>query len=84
MKKEIAYFTVCNITYFPKAIVLAESLFKETGNILHIYVADKKNELVPKLPFYEIKWVEDENIENHQYARDVSGSLLRPDAKRRS
>jgi hypothetical protein len=27
---------------------------------------------------------EDENIENHQYARDVSGSLLRPDAKRRS
>ena len=63
MKKEIAYFTVCNITYFPKAIVLAESLFKETGNILHIYVADKKNELVPKLPFYEIKWVEDENIE---------------------
>lgn len=63
MKKEIAYFTVCNTSYFPKAIVLAESLFIETGNKLQIYVADKKNELVPVLPFYEIKWVEDENIE---------------------
>jgi hypothetical protein len=67
MKSEIAYFTVCNISYFPKAIVLAESLFKETGIKLQIYVADKKNELVPVLSFYEIKWVEDENIErvNH-------------------
>ena len=48
MKSEIAYFTVCNISYFPKAIVLAESLFKETGIKLQIYVADKKNDWLVK------------------------------------
>lgn len=63
MKKELTYFTVCNISYLPKAFVLADSLFKETGIKLQIYVADIKNDLVPDLPFYDIKWVEEENIE---------------------
>ena len=63
MKNDITYFTVCNISYLPKAFVLADSLFKETGNKLQIYVADKKNVLVPELPFYDIKWIEEENIE---------------------
>lgn len=63
MKNDITYFTVCNISYLPKAFVLADSLFKETGNKLQIYVADIKNDLVPDLPFYDIKWVEEENIE---------------------
>ncbi len=63
MKNDITYFTVCNISYLPKAFVLADSLFKETGIKLQIYVADIKNDLVPDLPFYDIKWVEEENIE---------------------
>lgn len=62
MSKGVVFFTVCNISYFPKAIVLAKSLYKIEGVKLIIYVADAKTSSLPLMEYYEIRWLLEEEI----------------------
>ena len=56
---ECAVFTVCNIAYLPKALVLAESLFKHDGLRLNIYLFDKKQTFKYPSSSANIIWIED-------------------------
>lgn len=62
MNKQVAFFTVCNISYFPRAIVLAKSLYKTEGIKLIIYIADGKAAGLPLMEYYEIRWLSEEGI----------------------
>jgi len=62
MRKQVAYFTVCNVAYFSKAIVLANSLYKTEGVKLIIYVADVPAAGLPLSDCYEIRWLSEEGI----------------------
>jgi hypothetical protein len=54
-----AIFTVCNIAYLPRALVLARSIYEHERSVLHIYIFDEKRHL-PQLPNYAIlHWPED-------------------------
>lgn len=64
MREQIGYFTVCNITYFSKAIVLAESLFEIENKKLIIFVVDRKIVELPYSKCYEVRWLIDEDIPN--------------------
>lgn len=59
-----AVFTVCNLAYLPKALVLAESLLKYEGKKLNIYIFDRKVSV--KLPESIAKfiWIEDVGVNN--------------------
>ena len=60
----VAVFTVCNINYLPKALVLGESLYNNNNINLKIFVFDKKQKL-DKIPKYiSLEWVEDLGLEN--------------------
>lgn len=64
LKQEYAVFTVCNLAYLPKALVLAESLFKFDSVKLNIYLVDKKVDVdLPNLTA-DINWIEDVGIPN--------------------
>lgn len=52
-------FTVCNIAYLPKALVLAESIKKYTNYTLKIVLFDKKVEFKHPQGIAEIIWIED-------------------------
>ena len=55
-------FTVCNVAYLHKALVLAESYFGETGKFLKIYIIDTKREIEILNDNQEIIWIEDINV----------------------
>ena len=61
---EVAVFTVCNLAYLPKALVLAESLLKHEGKKLNIFIFDRKVSV--KLPDSIAKfiWIEDVGVNN--------------------
>jgi len=46
-----AIFTVCNIAYLPRALVLAKSVYEHDKSVLHIYIFDQRRAL-PQLPDY--------------------------------
>jgi len=52
-------FTVCNIAYLPKALVLAESLFKFHGKKLDVVLFDERQEFNFSSEHINIQWVED-------------------------
>ena len=56
---ELAVFTVCNIAYLPKALVLADSLREHNQMRLNIVLFDIKQELTPSPESVDIIWVED-------------------------
>lgn len=57
--KSKAVFTVCNIAYLPRALVLANSIDKHENLPLHIFIFDHKRHL-PELPSYVIlHWPEE-------------------------
>jgi hypothetical protein len=56
---ELAVFTVCNIAYLPKAMVLADSLREHNQIRLSIILFDSKQELRPHPEKVDITWVED-------------------------
>lgn len=58
-KDNFVVFTVCNIAYLPKALVLAESLFKFHGRKLEVVVFDEKQEFDFPSEYINIQWVED-------------------------
>lgn len=57
--QDLAVFTVCNIAYLPKALVLADSLREHNQSRLHIVLFDKKQDLKPHPETVDITWVED-------------------------
>lgn len=59
-------FTVCNIAYLPKVLVLAESLHKFHGKKLNVVVFDKKQEFKHPAEYINIKWVEELGVPKWQ------------------
>ncbi|SRR6266516_916411 len=58
----LAVFTVCNIAYLPKALVLAESLLEHNKIRLKIFLVDRKVSLDIPGDCAEILWIEDANV----------------------
>jgi len=62
LKHEYAIFTVCNLAYLPKALVLAESVLEYNSIKLRIYIFDRK----VTTDFSDLKadifWMEDLNV----------------------
>lgn len=59
-----AIFTVCNLAYLPKALVLADSLADHNQPMLKIFVIDRKVDLDFPAPKHEIIWIEDCEVPN--------------------
>lgn len=57
-------FTVCNLAYLPKALVLAESLLAHECKKLNIYLIDKKCEIALPTSLATFVWIEDVGISN--------------------
>lgn len=55
-------FTVCNLAYLPKALVLAESLLKYGHRKLQIYLIDRKREIILPDSLAEFVWIEDVGV----------------------
>lgn len=56
---ELAVFTVCNIAYLPKALVLADSLREQQSVQLNVILFDSKQQLAPTPDHVNITWVEE-------------------------
>ncbi len=56
---DLAVFTVCNIAYLPKALVLADSLREHNATRLNVILFDRKQELSPHPETVDITWLED-------------------------
>ncbi len=59
-----AVFTVCNLAYLPKALVLAESLLRVDGELLNIYIFDKKIDVDLPESIAKFIWIEDLFVSN--------------------
>jgi len=59
--KNLVY-TICNVAYLPRALVLAESVWKESGFKVKIVVFDKKRRLDIKIKYGEISWLEEYDL----------------------
>ena len=57
--QDLAVFTVCNIAYLPKALVLADSLREHNQTRLKVILFDRKQDLNPHPEAVDITWVED-------------------------
>lgn len=64
MKSEYTIFTVCNIAYLPKALVLAETIYKFNNEKLKIYLFDRKTDMDLSKYEADIIWIEDLEIPN--------------------
>lgn len=58
-KPEYAIFSVCNLAYLPKALVLADSLMKYGNVRLKIYIFDKKIDFDCSNISADLIWIED-------------------------
>lgn len=58
----LAVFTVCNIAYLPKALVLADSVLFYNQIRLNIILFDEKQELESNLGAVDITWLEDLDV----------------------
>ena len=63
-KQDYAIFTVCNLAYLPKAMVLAESVLKFNNVKLKIYLVDRKVDFDFSAVDADIYWIEDIGIPN--------------------
>ncbi|PQZ91872.1 MULTISPECIES: hypothetical protein [Pseudomonas] len=69
-----AIFTVCNLAYLSKALVLAESLIKFGQPKLKIYLFDRKVEIDLPTGLADFYWVEEiglENIQHYAFKYDI-------------
>lgn len=66
-KNNYAIFTVCNLNYLSKALVLGDSIVKYSGVKLKIYLFDKKQVLNADYKNVEIVWMEDLNVPNYSH-----------------
>lgn len=62
----LAVFTVCNIAYLPKALVLADSLYLHHKTRLKVILFDKRQELSPYPDTIDITWLEDLGVPEWQ------------------
>ena len=62
--KDFSVFTVCNVKYLDKVMVLAESLYKSNGIKLDVFIFDKQRTLNLDEKVCDIHWIEDLNIPN--------------------
>lgn len=62
MTEAYAVFTVCNLAYLSKALVLAESLLKHGSIKLKIYIIDKKNDVDLPNSLADFVWIEDVGV----------------------
>lgn len=58
-EEKFSVFTVCNIAYLPKALVLAESLHRFHGKKLKVVIFDKKQNFSYPSEHIDVFWVED-------------------------
>lgn len=56
---DVVVFTVCNIAYLPKALVLADSLWEHNATRLKVVLFDRKQTLHPHPETVDITWLED-------------------------
>jgi|WetSurMetagenome_2_1015567.scaffolds.fasta_scaffold38440_3 hypothetical protein len=63
-KQEYSVFTVCNLAYLPKALVLANSILKHNNIKLKIFIFDRKNSFNFPAIEAEYYWIEDLGIPN--------------------
>jgi len=56
---EVAVFTVCNLAYLPRALVLADSLNRHNNGRLKVIIFDNKMELPDSTSIADIIWIED-------------------------
>jgi len=59
-----AIFSVCNLAYLPKALVLAESLLKHGSDKLIIYIIDRRCDVELPASLAEFIWIEDVGVPN--------------------
>lgn len=59
MLERCVVFTVCNLAYLPKALVLAESLLRHGTVKLKIYIIDRKCDVELPTSLAEFIWIED-------------------------
>jgi len=64
LKDNFCVFTVCNLAYLPKALVLAESLLRFERKLLKIYIFDKKVDVELPRSLAEFIWIEDVGVPN--------------------
>lgn len=64
MLERCAVFTVCNLAYLPKALVLAESLLKHGSEKIKIYIIDRKCDVELPTALAEFIWIEDVGVPN--------------------
>ena len=64
MNNNFTAFTVCNVAYLHKALVLADSFYIKTEQKLKIYIVDTKRDLKININSFEIIWIEDLDIPN--------------------
>lgn len=57
-------FTVCNLAYLPKALVLAESVLKYNNVKLKVFIFDTKKQIDVPSSDVDLYWVEDLDIPN--------------------
>jgi hypothetical protein len=62
--ENVSVFTVCNVAYLNKAMVLAESLYLSNKIKLDIFIFDKKRELYLTQEYCNFHWVEEMGIPN--------------------
>jgi len=65
LEKNTSVFTVCNVAYLDKAMVLAESIYETNGIKLNVFVFDKKR-VIKLFNFCNIIWIEDIEIPNFE------------------
>jgi hypothetical protein len=64
MIERCVVFTVCNLAYLPKALVLAESLLKHGSEKIKIYIIDRKCDVDLPESLAEFVWIEDVGVPN--------------------
>ena len=62
-QNDYAVFTVCNIAYLPKALVLAESVQRLAGKKLNVVLFDRKQKFRHPADEINVIWIEDLGIE---------------------
>jgi hypothetical protein len=64
MENKVSLFTVCNIAYLHKALVLADSVSANTTYKLNIFLFDRKQDLDLQQENVVIHWLEELNVPN--------------------
>lgn len=64
MADSYSVFTVCNLAYLPKALVLAESLLQHGTQKLKIHIIDRKCDIELPTSLADFTWIEDVGVPN--------------------